>query len=84
MLFTDDAHMLYNVTHLLTFIRINNYTIHHFVPIQFRIISGLEPIPAVRELKVGYAQDMFVTELTEKQKTIDSNIHTYRLCRTDN
>lgn len=45
----------------------------------FRILSGLEPIPAVRELKVGYAQDMFVTELTEKQKTIDSNIHTYRL-----
>lgn len=45
----------------------------------FRILSGLEPIPAVRELKVGYALDMFVTELTEKQKTIDSNIHTYKL-----
>lgn len=31
----DDAHTLYNVTHLLTLIRINNYTIHQFVPIHF-------------------------------------------------
>lgn len=49
----DDAHTLYNVTHLLTLIRINNYTIHQFVPIHFQDPFRTGAYPCCQRIKGG-------------------------------
>lgn len=61
----DNAHMMYNFTHLLTLVRINNYTIHYFVPIHFEDPFRAGAYPCCQRVKARICPG-HITELTEK------------------